>query len=95
MSIVTPEAVSTTNRRLIISLFDHPAVNTILHSQDSRHIQVPKTYVTNSSPTLCELIRIRKALDSIATRKLGYPYQVYGHWKVAKSFNAFPRSSFL
>jgi hypothetical protein len=62
MSTVTPEAASTTDQRLVIQLFDHPDGDIVLRSQDSRHIQVPKIYIVNSSPVLAELIQ--KALDS-------------------------------
>jgi BTB/POZ domain len=62
MSTVTPEASSTTDHRLVISLFDHPGADIVLCSQDSHHIQVPKIYIVNSSPVLCELIQ--KASDS-------------------------------
>jgi hypothetical protein len=56
MSIIL-EASSTTDRHLVISLFDHPGADVVLRSQDSHHIQVPKTYVVNSSPVLGELIQ--------------------------------------
>jgi hypothetical protein len=57
MSTVTPEASSTTDRRFVTSLFDHPGADIVLRSQDSHHIQVPKIYIVNSSPVLGELIR--------------------------------------
>ena len=57
----TLESSSTTDRHLVISLFDHPG-DIVLRSQDSHHIQVPKIYVVNSSPVLGELIQ--KASDS-------------------------------
>jgi hypothetical protein len=64
MSTVTLEASSTTaiDRHLVISLIDHPDADVVLRSQDSRHIQVPKIYIVNSSPVLGELIQ--KASDS-------------------------------
>ena len=63
MSTVTSEASSTTDRRLVISLFDHPSgADIVLRSQDSHHIQVPKIYIVNSSPVLADLIQ--KVLDS-------------------------------
>ena len=61
MSTVTPEAASTTDQRLVIQLFDHPGADIVLRSQDSRHIEVPKIYIVNSSPVLGELMQ--KALD--------------------------------
>jgi hypothetical protein len=69
MSTVTLEASSTTDRRLVISLFDHPGADIVLRSQDSHHIQVPKIYIVNSSPVLGELIR--KALDSPSNGNAG------------------------
>ena len=62
MSTVTPEAASTTDRRLVIQLFDYPGADIVLCSQDSHHVRVPKIYIVNSSPVLGELIR--KTLDS-------------------------------
>ena len=62
MSTITPEAFSTTDSRLVISLLDHTGADVVLRSQDSRHLLVPKTYIVNSSPILGELIR--KASDS-------------------------------
>jgi hypothetical protein len=62
MSTVAPEAASTTDRRLVIQLFDHPDADIVLRSQDSHEIQVPKSYIVNSSRVLGNLIQ--KALDS-------------------------------
>jgi hypothetical protein len=69
MSTVTPEASSTTDHHLVISLFDHPGADIVLRSQDSRHIQVPKIYIVNCSPVLGELIR--KASDSPSNTNAG------------------------
>ncbi|KAF8491478.1 hypothetical protein F5888DRAFT_1052804 [Russula emetica] len=69
MSTVTPEASSTTDRRFVTSLFDHPGADIVLRSQDSHHIQVPKNYIVNSSPVLGELIR--KASDSPSNANAG------------------------
>jgi BTB/POZ domain len=69
MSTATPEASSTTDRRLVISLFDHPGADIVLRSQDSHDIQVPKLYIVNSSPVLGELIR--KALDPPSNTNAG------------------------
>jgi hypothetical protein len=63
MSTVTPEAASTTDRRLVIQLFDHPGADIVLRSRDSHDIQVPKIYIVNSSPVLGELIQ--KTSDSL------------------------------
>ncbi|KAI0276204.1 hypothetical protein BGY98DRAFT_1098311 [Russula aff. rugulosa BPL654] len=49
MSTVTAEAASTTDRRNVIQLFDHPDADIVLRSH-SHHIQVPKIYIVNSSP---------------------------------------------
>ena len=60
MSTATLEASSesTTDRRLVISLFDCPGADSIvLRSQDSHHIQVPKIFIVHSSPVLGELIQ--------------------------------------
>ena len=43
-------------------LFDYPGADIILCSQDSHRFQVPKSFITNNSPVLGELIR--KTLDS-------------------------------
>ena len=69
MSTVTPEASSTTDRHLVISLFNHSGADIVLRSQDSHHIQVPKIYIINSSPVLGELIR--KASDSPSNANAG------------------------
>jgi len=37
--------------------FDYPGADIILRSQDSHHFQVPKTFMTNNSPVLGELIQ--------------------------------------
>jgi hypothetical protein len=42
--------------------FDYPGADIILRSQDSHHFQVLKTFITNNSPVLGELIR--RTLDS-------------------------------
>ena len=42
-------------------LFEYPGADVILRSRDSRHFRVPKSYIVNGSPILCELIRT--ALD--------------------------------
>ena len=63
------EASSTTDRCLVISLFDHLGADTVLRSQDSHLIQVPKTYVINSSPVLGELIQ--RAPDSPSNANAG------------------------
>jgi hypothetical protein len=57
MFIISHEAASTTDRPLANLLFDFPGADIILCSHDSYHLQVPKTYIFNSSPVLGELIR--------------------------------------
>ena len=60
MSTVTLESASTTDLRLVIQ--DNPGADIVLRSQDSHRIQVPKIYIVNNSPVLCELTQ--KVLDS-------------------------------
>jgi hypothetical protein len=60
MTAARYEAGSTTD--LANLLFDYPSADIILRSQDSYHLQVPKTIVANNSPILSELIR--RTLDS-------------------------------
>ena len=62
MSTAPMGEASTTDGCLVNVLFDYPGADVVLRSQDSHHIQVPKTYIVNSSAILGELIR--EALDS-------------------------------
>jgi hypothetical protein len=62
MSTVPPEPSSTADEPLTNVPFDYPGADIILRSQDSHHFQVLKTFITNNSPILGELIR--KTLDS-------------------------------
>ena len=62
MSTISHDSGSTTDLPLANSLFDFPGADIILRSSDSYHLQVPKTYIFNSSPVLGKLIRA--ALDS-------------------------------
>ena len=67
MSTVPQEAASPTDESLANLpfghlLFDHVGVDIIFRSQDSSLFRVPRIYVDNSSPILCE--RIRRTLDS-------------------------------
>jgi hypothetical protein len=65
MSVVLPEAASTTDEPLANLLFDYPGADVILRSQGAHNFRVPKIYIENSSSVLSELIR--KALDSPST----------------------------
>jgi hypothetical protein len=89
----TPEAAPTTDRSLVISLFDQPGADIVHRSQDSNDTQVPKIYIVNSSPVLGELIRKLQTLP--ATRMAVYPYRWYCCQKAAKSFTAYLLSFFL
>ena len=62
MSTVHPKPSSTADEPLTNIPFDYPGADIILRSQDSHHFQVLKTFITNNSPILGELIR--KTLDS-------------------------------
>ncbi len=57
MSIVPPETSSTADEPFANIPFDYPGADIILLSQDSHHFQVPKTFITNNSPVLGELIQ--------------------------------------
>jgi hypothetical protein len=57
MSTVPPEASSTADEPLANIPFEYPGADIILRSQDSHHFQVPKTFITNNSPVLGELIQ--------------------------------------
>ena len=69
MSTITPEASSTTDSHLVISLLDHTGADIVLRSQDSHQFHVPKIYIVNSSPILSELIQ--KASDSSSNANAG------------------------
>ena len=56
MSTFTPEP-SSPDEHLANIPFDYPGADIILRSQDSYQFQVPKTFITNHSPVLGELIR--------------------------------------
>ena len=62
MSKLPSEAAFTTEEPLTNLLFDYPGADIILRSQDSRHLRVPKIFITHNSPVLGELVR--RALDS-------------------------------
>jgi hypothetical protein len=81
-----------TDRRLIISLFDHPGADVVLRSQDSHHIQAPKIYIVNSSPILGELIR--KASDPPSNANAGVSLPVVPLPESGESFTAFSLSFF-
>jgi BTB/POZ domain len=74
MSTITLEASSSTVRRLIISLSDHPGADIVIRSQDSLYIQVPKIYIVNSSPVICGLVQ--KASDSPSNANAGVSLSV-------------------
>jgi hypothetical protein len=74
MSTVPTEASSTVDEPLANTPFDYPGADIILRSQDSHHFQVPKTFITNNSPVLGELIR--RTLGAPSDTNAGVPLPV-------------------
>jgi hypothetical protein len=66
MSIITLEASSMADRNIDILLYDHSGGDIVLRSQDSYHIQVPSSYIVNSSPVLRKLIQNASVFSSNA-----------------------------
>ena len=56
MSTIPYEAVST-DEPISNLIFDYRGADVILRSQDLYHFRVPKTFIINNSPILCEIIQ--------------------------------------
>ena len=84
MSTIPYEAVST-NEPLSNLIFDYRGADVILRSQDLYHFRVPKTFIINNSPILCEIIQKALHFPGNANANVSLPVvQLPEHGKILR-----------
>jgi hypothetical protein len=84
MSTIPYEAVST-DEPLSNLIFDYRGADVIIRSRDLYHFRVPKTFIINNSPILCEIVQRALHFSGNANANVSLPVvQLPEHGKILR-----------